>query len=409
MTSQVILGNGHGIAIASDSAVTMGQRRTYDTSEKIYPLPSPHALAVLHAGDVNFHGMPYSTIINSWIQTLGDVQLRFVDDYALSFRKFLVEELHVWCDPATQNLDFIEAMDGEFNRIWNRLKKENESVSLEVALSIWKSEIDGISGNEPYGKNLPEWVENKFKKVWISQHQGYAGISDRADYWFDDVPRTSEIDELIQQYVRQSIARHYPLSDENYALLTFTGYGFKSLIPSALKLVLHGAIDDSIMWDQDDLEWASRNGSGFLLIELMGQCDAIYAFLRGYDNKLVKATESALSNAIKARTVANSNPETENEGKDSSQSIASITESANLGEMIDDAFGTFAEKNSLGAFRGTVSGMPLATLSTTAKSLIDIQRLSLDIRGRMPTVGGPVKVGTITKTRGFEWVDSSLL
>ena len=39
MTSQVILGNGHGIAIASDSAVTVGNRRTYDTSEKIYPLP----------------------------------------------------------------------------------------------------------------------------------------------------------------------------------------------------------------------------------------------------------------------------------------------------------------------------------------------------------------------------------
>ena len=96
MTSQIVLGNGHGIAVASDSAMTMGGRRTYDTSEKIYPLPLPHAVAVLHAGNVVFHRMPYSTIISSWIQSIGDHQLRNLSDYVESFRKFLVDEINGW-------------------------------------------------------------------------------------------------------------------------------------------------------------------------------------------------------------------------------------------------------------------------------------------------------------------------
>ena len=56
MTSQLILGNGRGLALASDSAATSrtGQeRRTWEDATKIYPLRQPHRVAVLQAGGVN--------------------------------------------------------------------------------------------------------------------------------------------------------------------------------------------------------------------------------------------------------------------------------------------------------------------------------------------------------------------
>ena len=57
MTSQLILGNGHGLAVASDSAATYGDR-TYEDATKIRGLKDPHRVAILQAGGVDLLGMP---------------------------------------------------------------------------------------------------------------------------------------------------------------------------------------------------------------------------------------------------------------------------------------------------------------------------------------------------------------
>ncbi len=76
MTSQLVLGNGFGVAVASDSAVTLEDDgspvRTYETSDKIFPLPMPHRLAVLTAGSALLNGLPFDVLVKEWIRSLGD-------------------------------------------------------------------------------------------------------------------------------------------------------------------------------------------------------------------------------------------------------------------------------------------------------------------------------------------------
>lgn len=412
MTSQVILANGHGMAIASDSAVTMGHRRTYDTSEKIYPLPQPHGVAVLHAGNAMFHRMPYSTIINSWIQSLGDHQLRFLNEYVDSFRKFLVEEVSGWCDIEQQSADFIENMNYEFQRIHNSMFINGKVVSPEEAESIWDLELKWVSQREAYGFGIPfantikELInsrDEKFGKIWSKQANGSDGVSERIEYWFADVPRTSEIDAKIKEYVMFSTSHLYPFHNQKAALLTFAGYGARSMIPAVNSLELHGALNGSILWDwvQDELRYADRSYSGFYLIELIGQDRAIQTFLRGYDSELVETVKSASSGAFDRKVEATNVGE---QVSNNSPSEADLAAKNKIEEMIEGAFDSFGERTNLSSFRATVSLMPLASLSATAKSLIQIQELSLDSRGELPTVGGEVRVGTITKANGFKWV-----
>ena len=49
MTAQIILTNQLGIAVASDTTMTLGEK-TLQTSSKIVALPWPHRVAVLDAG-----------------------------------------------------------------------------------------------------------------------------------------------------------------------------------------------------------------------------------------------------------------------------------------------------------------------------------------------------------------------
>jgi hypothetical protein len=51
MTAQVVILNKLAVAAASDSSVTLttpdGRQRPFPSAEKIYPLPSPHAVVAL--------------------------------------------------------------------------------------------------------------------------------------------------------------------------------------------------------------------------------------------------------------------------------------------------------------------------------------------------------------------------
>jgi len=81
--------NGFGVALASDSAMTFGENRTYETAEKDMPLPAPHPIAVLHSGAVNVHGMPYSVLVSEWATSLGSTRLRTVPHYRQNFLSWL--------------------------------------------------------------------------------------------------------------------------------------------------------------------------------------------------------------------------------------------------------------------------------------------------------------------------------
>lgn len=69
MTTQVVLMNGLGIALASDSAVTAGGK-VLNTSEKVFEMPHPHKLAILSSGRANFMGHPWEVLLSAWADTL---------------------------------------------------------------------------------------------------------------------------------------------------------------------------------------------------------------------------------------------------------------------------------------------------------------------------------------------------
>ncbi len=70
MTSQLILANGAGIALASDSAVTINRSRTYESAEKICELPDPHRLAVMSSGNGLRDRLPVEVLLKEWIRSL---------------------------------------------------------------------------------------------------------------------------------------------------------------------------------------------------------------------------------------------------------------------------------------------------------------------------------------------------
>jgi len=114
----------------------------------------------------------------------------------------------------------------------------------------------------------------------------------------------------------------------------------------------------------------------------------------GYESGFVEATKTAVSRALESVDV-----------KESEQSEDGAGSPINsIGSLIESSFQDYSESTKLIGLRQTVAGMPLASLVRTAKDLIGVQRLSLEIAGELQTVGGQIDVGTITLKDGFTWI-----
>jgi hypothetical protein len=393
MTSQLILGNGHGIAIASDSAVTMGMRRTFETSEKIYPLPMPHRLAVTHAGNVMFHGLPYGTLINEWIRSLGEVQLRSVHLYRENFNSWLLDNYRRWTTDYNLTADILDCFYDDFNRIWNYLKTDEDRNDLEKVRALWQAEIRAAENFDPATPAARQVAAQQFSRLWPQSGQfGASSIEASFEYWFDDVASTDEIVDLAKRYVTVSLESRYPGSGRSRAFLNFVGFGSNEMLPTVCSFASFGAIWDLLYTLEAGDTYADREGSGVYLIRPSGQYDAIDLIFRGFDSGFIDATKTAVSKALAGG------------GQDSAQPGENSADVQNLGSLIEDSFNDYSEFKKLSGLRRAIAGMPLASLARTAKSLIDVQRLSLDIAGELGTVGGQVDVGTITLKDGFRWI-----
>ena len=92
MTAIVGILNKRGVAIAADSAVTVGNGdnvKIYNTCQKIFKLSEKNPLALMIYDAASFMGIPWDVIIDMYRNERGERTFDKVQDYANDFLKFL--------------------------------------------------------------------------------------------------------------------------------------------------------------------------------------------------------------------------------------------------------------------------------------------------------------------------------
>jgi hypothetical protein len=90
MMCEVVVMNQRGIALAADSAVTLGAgRKIYQSAEKLFPLSSSSSVAIMTYGNADFMGMPWEIIIKAYANKLGGGKFDKLEQYARDFLAFI--------------------------------------------------------------------------------------------------------------------------------------------------------------------------------------------------------------------------------------------------------------------------------------------------------------------------------
>ena len=91
MTCEIAILNNSAVALAADSAVTLGgdKPKIWNTANKIFAMSKYHPVGVMIYGNANLMGVPWETIIKSYRRNLGSREFPRLLDYAKHFVDFI--------------------------------------------------------------------------------------------------------------------------------------------------------------------------------------------------------------------------------------------------------------------------------------------------------------------------------
>lgn len=391
MTSQVVVMNKVAAAVASDSSVTMSNGnqmlRSYPTAEKIFPLPLPHRLAVLHNGSTDLLRVPYSVLLSEWQRSLGDPLTR-VSDYSESFTRWVEAQTGLFDDANQDNF-----LDWVVRDYFLAIRKEilNECARQNLIVDDWKTPqaealLEGLlSARIEYLKQLTTSANlaDVDTEAFVKAHENT--VHSALEWVFDDTPRSVKGDELLNQMVSLLVRAIEPFTSD--ASLVFVGYGASELFPASQVLGIGGIIAGKVKSNLPPCAAVTTDDGAY--ISPYAQTEAMHTFLRGYHSDFLNAAHETLENALTS--------EVEN-SKD-----AKPPDTSKHHEELSDRFERLSWEEFVEPLVNTVGGLPRAELARMAESLVGLQVLRKLTRAEAETVGGPVDVATITRSEGFSW------
>jgi len=413
MTSQVILSNSYGIAIASDSAVSVNDR-VLTGVEKILPLPAPHKLAIVISNCASFMDVPWESIVHKWSGELPE-PLESLPMYWSSLSNWLKENL-----PNLQSVKNVEA--NAILRViriteWHLYKESlipflHEKLGNQLDSQEWSALDYGkpspdlvvkVSKLLPIDefKEFSEYLANLSQNAWdelIEQDGHHYGevvtsflesrISESGLTWEEDFASRWPHAESLLPYLLEQIPRNLSRLDYDFeSVLCFAGYGAQDVFPSLIKVSVF-QMYGGVVQDGNYTYCEPAPHSQFLLL---GQKNALENLIYGLDSKVEQAflaTEHKI-NVMKDLVPADSTNIRDYVQKQADNSVNRMK---------------IQERNKEEHLYNLIASSPLKNLGLFAGSLVSVQAAFATITQANPSVAGTIDIATINIGAGFTWL-----
>ncbi len=409
MTAVLGILNKQAVAIAADSAVTIGDpvnHKIFNRANKIFTLSKFHPIGVMIYNSANFMGTPWETIIKIYRKQLVDKRFPTVKFYQEDFISFL------------KSRNFFTAESDQKGFLYGFAHTLVGTLIKEVALA------NRLLIESPTDENKNQFLIILEEKtdLYIEQFNNQGDFcNDFIDYKFADFEDYANelFDELINQnftvngyIVSDSLKLKlkqlifvYLKTKENFTSfsgLIFTGFGedeiYPSLVPLNISLALQSRLRCYVETSSEALITNENGGA----IRPFAQTDVINTILTGIDptldNIYLQNFETYFNkyNKFILDNIGDSNPvlSAQIKGLDVKQFMSEY-ESKNLETK---------QTNYIFPLMDAVSSLSKEDLAEMAESLIYLTYLKRRMTNAEESVGGPVDVAIISKGDGFIWI-----
>lgn len=406
--------NTNGIAVATDSAMTISNQKVYNSSNKLFELSKRKSIGMMIYGDASFLNVPWETFIKVYGHQLSEQGFDTVNEYADDFLSFLTDnEYEQYMAPVNEE-KFIKRMCTEkVNDIHRKLTSLSENLYSEYGELHLQDEVQarymhhgGVLLTEmlqkverkPYLKGFSEQdiellskdyetsiitsLENKFESLLFM------------DSWLGD----------MTQIILHSIVKEI---SSVYSGVVLVGYGNKEIYPSIVTCLVNGKVNGKIKYRVMESRTKKIDHERLATVIPFAQKDMVDSFLTGIHIKLDRFLDQTLKKELHALPT-----KIIEKVKDDLKAEVDLKEvETTLNDELKEVYKNYYVKMKryqqsafIDPILDTVTSLPTQELAHMAEALLNITSLDRKMSMSLETVGGPIDVAVITKGDGFTWV-----
>ncbi|MBR4837730.1 MAG: hypothetical protein IK004_04750 [Bacteroidales bacterium] len=382
MTAIIGVMNKHAVAIAADSAVTIGGgRKVLNSANKLFSLSKHHPVAIAIYGNAELVGTPWEIIIKEYRKILKEKSFSHVSEYVNNFFDFIKKKQY-YCYDTTEALNF--------------LKLYIKGFCLDLQHNVPSTQLTQVFTNICNNIN-PDYLE---------------GFTDNTkDFLYNNV--STELDICISELKKSGLTlSNNDAKDLLVNLLTkgilptglsglvFTGYGEEEIYPSVFSCEV-GCIIDGVLAIRHQIPAKISNANDASICPF-AQTDVMHTILSGISPQVQSIYANSLATTIRSFTQKLATAIMPNN---------SILAKQIQGISIEPFIQTFMNLSQqaqfvqyTSPFVKSVASLEKEDLSDFAESLITLTSLKRKVSPDQETVGGPVDVMVISKGDGLIWM-----
>jgi len=412
MTTEIAIMNKTAVALAADSAVTIGhissqgqEQKVYNSANKLFALSKFAPVGIMVFGNATLMGIPWETIIKTYRVHLGNNTYPFLKDYCEHFFTFL-DNFSV--DTKVGERYVLEISSLVFREIRQQLNEFVEKNTKEGKIVLEKDILFTL-------KNIIQEKFSEFKKISESSvftkieknklKKKYSHIFENSvSCVFEKIP-FSRTDKLKLFDIAINAITTGPA---NQSGVVIAGFGEKEIFPACHDFDVRAILESHTIKTKRKDHCISQDST--VAIIPFAQSNEVCTFMEGMgrniDEFFKKAFHSMmvhdfpikLSDALVEKLKIND--------LDIKSSIIKIIQEMGHGAVseIQRNLQLIKEKYYIHPVVQATGFLNKAELAAMAETLVNLVSFKKQVTLEAETVGGPIDVAVISKGDGFVWI-----
>lgn len=407
MTAEVAILNSSAIAIAADSAVTIGRgRKIYNSAIKVFTLSKIAPVGIMVYGNAGLLEVPWETIIKIYRAELKDHTFPRLEDYAAHLIDFLPKqdrffpkELQDTSSSANIYGYFAAIRDDVLRVIERRIKQHGKVDDAETA-RLFKTTI--ARHHEDLAK--AELVHGATKRWESALRRKLAGVVPKliTDV-FQKLPLDADDRKLLLEV--SSLIHSRAVISADHSGVVICGFGEQDIYPALVTNLIDGVYDGRLKFKQDTDKTFRVSEAHHCSIIPFAQDDMVATFMEGINPSVNRFTNRYLQQLF-ARLPELLLDEDLLGDDDRKREVRKKlgTDARELLKGFLDQLGTHKDKEHVAPILDMVQVLPKDELAEMAEALVNLTAFKRRMTDELETVGGPVDVAVISKGDGLVWV-----
>ena len=421
MTAEIAIMNKMAVALASDSAVTMTEKKTprdhpkekiFSSANKLFALSKYHPVGIMVYGSANFMEIPWETIIKVYRNNFLDKNKEKFDtleEYAKDFVEFLDNGNPLFPN-SEQDYYVYGSISAYFVMIKEQIQKKVDSI-LTQRRRITKKRTQQIV-SERIKLHYDRWIKTdnipsipkRYNDEIIDKYEEL--IEEAIKIVFEQLPISPRPKNWLKK-IAGSLFSKYPegIKKGEISGVVIAGFGENDIFPSLVSLQMEGIANNRLKYRRQQDLYGKIDFKNNASIIPFAQREMVDIFMEGIDPTYRNVEETYLSKIFQNYAgiiVNNLQKYTDKEKRDLNQKLVSI------GEKIlkdrNDALRRYRAMKYISPVVKVVSVLPKDELAIMAESLVSLTSFKRKVTLESETVAGPIDVAVISKGDGFIWI-----